>query len=78
MVEFFSGVGRIAVLAKTFGYKSAAIDIEIGQEYAKHRGGIRSPMDINSNAGLMFHGHNKIFGLGILDKHTIQIAFCPV
>lgn len=56
MVEIFSGVGRIAGLAKTYGYKSAALDIEIGNEYAqKHQK--RSPMDINSNAGLAFPGN---------------------
>lgn len=56
VVEVFSGVGRIAGLAETVGYKSAAIDIEIGNAYAqKHQK--RSPMDINSNAGLAFPGN---------------------
>lgn len=50
-VEFFSGVGRIASLAKAFGYNSAALDIAYGEEYAKQTGK-RSPMDINSDAGL--------------------------
>lgn len=55
VVEFFSGVGRIASLAKHSGYKSAAVDIEYGYEYAKQHNK-RSPMDINSNAGLMLRG----------------------
>ena len=71
VVEVFSGVGRIAGLAKTYGYNSAAIDIEIGEEYAKQRGGIRSPMDINSNAGLMFHGHITSFLFGHLDVYFV-------
>lgn len=53
VVELFSGVGRIAAFAKFVGYKSVAVDIKYGQEYAQ-KTGKRSPMDMNSNAGLMF------------------------
>ena len=55
MVEFFSGVGRIAALATHVGFQSAAVDIEYGTEYAKKHN-TRSPMDLNSNAGLMSLG----------------------
>ena len=55
VIEFFSGVGRIASLATHVGFKSAAVDIEYGAEYAKmHK--TRSPMDLNSSAGLMWLG----------------------
>ena len=57
VIEYFSGVGRIAGIAKRTGLKSAAVDIEQGEEYAKKRGKrTRSPMDINSNAGLVSPG----------------------
>ena len=52
VIEMFAGVGRIAALSKFAGFKSAAIDLE----YAKDRWervGKRSPMDINSDAGLL-------------------------
>ena len=52
VVEYFAGVGRIAGLADYVGYKSAAFDIEYGDDFSK-RTGKRSPMDINSNAGLL-------------------------
>ena len=55
VVEFFSGVGRIAALATHVGFQSAAVDIEYGTEYAKKHN-TRSPMDLNSNAGLMSLG----------------------
>lgn len=50
-VEFFSGAARIATISKHIGYKSAAVDIDYGAAYAKQHGK-RSPMDINSDAGL--------------------------
>lgn len=50
-VEFFSGVGRIASLAKASGYTSAALDISYGEQYAQQTGK-RNPMDMNSDAGL--------------------------
>jgi len=61
VIEYFSGVGRIAGIAKQTGLKSAAVDIEQGEEYAKKRGKrTRSPMDINSNAGLVSPGISSI------------------
>ena len=52
VVEYFSGVARIATLSRYCGYTTAALDIEYGMQYAKDHGK-RSPMDINSNAGLV-------------------------
>ena len=50
----FSGVGRIAALAKYSGFKVAAVDLEYGVPYAQSRGPrTRSPMDLNSSAGLL-------------------------
>ncbi len=54
VLEFFSGVGRIAALAKHCGFKTAAIDLEYGDSYVKKKRGKRSPMDLNSSAGLMY------------------------
>ena len=53
VLEFFAGVGRIAALAKFCGYKSSALDIRYGEERYQ-KAGKRSPMDINSNAGLVW------------------------
>ena len=52
VVEYFSGVGRIAMLSRYCGFTTAALDIEYGMQYAKENGK-RSPMDINSSAGLV-------------------------
>ena len=52
VLEMFAGVGRIAALSKRAGFKSAAIDIEYAKEKWKSKGK-RSPMDINSDAGLV-------------------------
>lgn len=52
VVEFFSGAGRIAGFSKRVGLRSAAVDIQHGEAYAA-RTGKRSPMDINSDAGLV-------------------------
>ena len=52
VVEYFSGVGRIAMLSRYCGFTTAALDIEYGMQYAKEHGK-RSPMDINSSAGLV-------------------------
>ena len=61
VIEYFSGVGRIASIAKHTGLKSAAVDIDYGEEYANKRGKrTRSPMDINSNAGLVSPGISSI------------------
>ena len=52
VLEYFAGVGRVAALAKFCHYRSAALDIKYGEErflQAKKR----SPMDINSDAGLV-------------------------
>lgn len=53
VIEFFAGVGRIASLAKHCGYKSAAVDLTYGQDVGASLGK-RSPMDLNSNAGMVF------------------------
>ena len=55
VIEYFSGVARIAMLAQYMGFTTAALDIEYGMQYAKAHGK-RSPMDINSNAGLVLLG----------------------
>ena len=53
VIEYFAGVGRIAALSRYVGYKSAAVDITYDSEQFK-RSGKRSPMDINSDAGLVW------------------------
>lgn len=53
VIEFYAGVGRIAALAQYTGYKSVAVDLEYGKSFGLERGS-RPPMDINSNAGLMW------------------------
>ena len=54
VLEYYAGVARIATLAKFLGLRSAAVDIE----YGKHNKpkSERPPMDINSDAGLMWLG----------------------
>lgn len=54
VLEYYAGVARIATLAKFLGLRSAAVDIE----YGKHNKpkSKRPPMDINSDAGLMWLG----------------------
>lgn len=52
VLEYFAGVGRIAAFSKHCGYRSAALDIEYRKEHFQSTGK-RSPMDINSDAGLM-------------------------
>ena len=51
-LEFFAGVAHIAALAKAVGYKALAYERDFGTS-SKMRGK-RSPMDLNSNAGLVF------------------------
>lgn len=70
VLEFFAGVGRVAALAKRCGFVAAAVDVEYGRETGK-RMGKRSPMDINSNAGLVLRnrirqlvGAHPVFGEG--------------
>ena len=53
VLELFAGVGRIAALSKYAGYKSAAVDLDYSKE-TWERQGKRSPMDINSDSGLVF------------------------
>lgn len=48
-IEYFAGVGRIAQLSAHVGYTSIGFDID----YGTRRRGKRSPMDLNSNAGLV-------------------------
>ena len=55
VLEFYAGVGRIARVSKFIGLKSAAVDIEYGKASASKRGS-RPPMDINSDAGLLWPG----------------------
>ena len=57
VLEFFAGVGRIAALAKFASFKSGAVDIEYGKGRRKRS---RPPMDMNSNAGLLFLGKTWI------------------
>ena len=52
--EYFAGVARIAKLAKVMGYKTAAYERDFGKSSKVRRK--RSPMDLNSNAGLVFLG----------------------
>ena len=52
LIEYFSGVARIATLGKWAGYRAAAVDMSYGEPYGR-RTRKRSPMDINSNAGLL-------------------------
>ncbi|CAL1136134.1 unnamed protein product, partial [Cladocopium goreaui] len=61
VVEFYSGVGRIAELAAKVGFVAAAVDKDYGMDYAK-KNTKRSPMDINSNAGLILAIHILLFG----------------
>lgn len=55
VIEFYSGVGRIAAMANRAGFTAAAVDIDIGRDIGVKRQ-TRPPMDINSNAGLLFLG----------------------
>lgn len=63
VLEFFSGVGRIAALAKHCGFKTAAVDMEYGDSYVKKakKRGKRSPMDLNSSAGLVYQVCISVF-----------------
>ena len=54
IIEYFAGVGRIAGFARYAGFRSAAVDLEIGRDKARPRS--RPPMDINSSAGLLLLG----------------------
>ena len=49
MIEFFSGVGRVAQMAELVGLSAVAYDLE----YSRPRVGKRRSMDLNSNAGLV-------------------------
>jgi len=53
VLEFFAGVGRIASIAKVHGYHAVPIDLTYGEKVGKKLGK-RSPMDLNSNAGMVF------------------------
>ena len=55
VIEFYSGVGRIAAMANRAGFTAAAVDIDIGKDIGAKRN-TRPPMDINSNAGLLLLG----------------------
>lgn len=52
VIEFFSGIGRIAQLSERLGYVSCGYDLDYGKEKAK-KTGKRSSMDLNSNAGFV-------------------------
>ena len=60
VLEFYAGVGRIAALSKFVSFKSGAVDIEYGKGRRKKS---RPPMDMNSNAGLLFLGKSWIIFL---------------
>lgn len=49
VIEYFAGVGRIAILSEYVGFRSVAYDMD----YAIAKPGKRSPMDLNSPAGLV-------------------------
>lgn len=49
VIEYFAGVARISALCHWVGYKSIAYD----KDFGKAKQGKRSPMDLNSNAGLV-------------------------
>lgn len=53
VLEFFAGVGRIASLAKLAGFHAVPIDLSYGEEIGRQMGK-RSPMDLNSNSGMVF------------------------
>ena len=56
VLEYFAGVGRIAAIAKLTGLQSAALDIAYGEHLGKRMvmgKRKRSPMDLNSDAGLV-------------------------
>ena len=54
VLEYFAGVGRIAAIGKFTGRTSAALDISYGEHLGKRMGKRkRSPMDLNSDAGLV-------------------------
>lgn len=61
VLEYFAGVAHIATLAKAVGYKSLAFERNFGK--ASKRLGKRSPMDLNSNAGLVFLGSSYNTGI---------------
>ena len=52
VIEYFSGVGRVAKLADHVGYKAVAFDMDDGVATAK-RSGRRNPLDLNSNGGFV-------------------------
>ncbi|CAL1152822.1 unnamed protein product [Cladocopium goreaui] len=56
VLEFYAGVGRIAAMSKYVGYRSCALDVEYGRERFDKQGK-RSPMDINSDSGLVLAIH---------------------
>lgn len=77
VIEFFSGVGRVAAMSKRAGYTTAAVDIEIGKPIGAKRG-TRPPMDINSDAGLLLLGlFNTLWHLSfiVLVMEIYNIAF---
>lgn len=52
VIEYFAGVGRVAAMSKHLGFDSAAVDILYGKA-GFGASGKRSPMDINSDSGLV-------------------------
>ena len=52
VLEYFSGVGRIAGVARFCGFKSVALDIVQGEAFGAATGR-RSPTDMNSNSGFV-------------------------
>jgi len=59
VLEYFAGVARIAALAKAVGYTAFAYDRDFGK--SSKRRSKRSPMDLNSSAGLVLLGSNMLF-----------------
>jgi hypothetical protein len=58
VLEYFAGVARIAALAKAVGYTAFAYDRDFGK--SSKRRSKRSPMDLNSSAGLVLLGSNML------------------
>ena len=51
-LDFYAGKGRLSQMAHGVGYSAVGFDID----YAAARPGKRAPMDLNSNAGMVWLG----------------------
>ena len=73
VIEYFSGVGRIASVAHYVGYKASQFDLEQGTSIAR-KTGRRNPLDLNSNAGLVLA--IKLILRGKIDELISTFAIC--